>query len=40
MVTSTLDCRLTFRMWMWTYIAIAVGGTYECWARYGLTNLI
>ena len=25
---------------MWTYIAIAVGGTCGCWARYGMTNLI
>lgn len=25
---------------MWTYIAIAVGGTFGCWARYGMTNLI
>jgi len=25
---------------MWTYIAIAVGGTCGCWARYGMTNLV
>lgn len=25
---------------MWTYIAIAVGGTVGCWARYGMTNLV
>lgn len=25
---------------MWTYIAIAVGGTLGCWARYGMTNLV
>jgi CrcB protein len=25
---------------MWTYIAIAVGGTFGCWARYGMTNLV
>jgi len=25
---------------MWTYVAIAVGGTFGCWARYGMTNLI
>jgi CrcB protein len=25
---------------MWTYIAIAIGGTCGCWARYGMTNLI
>lgn len=25
---------------MWTYIAIAIGGTLGCWARYGMTSLI
>jgi CrcB protein len=25
---------------MWTYIAIAVGGTLGCWSRYGMTNLV
>jgi CrcB protein len=25
---------------MWTYVAIAVGGTVGCWARYGMTNLV
>jgi len=25
---------------MWTYVAIAIGGTLGCWARYGMTNLI
>ncbi len=25
---------------MWTYFAIAVGGTLGCWARYAMTNLI
>jgi fluoride exporter len=25
---------------MWTYIAIAAGGTLGCWARYGMTNLV
>jgi CrcB protein len=25
---------------MWTYVAIAVGGTIGCWARYGMTNLV
>jgi fluoride exporter len=25
---------------MWTYIAIAVGGTLGCWARYGMTTLV
>ena len=25
---------------MWTYFAIAVGGTIGCWARYGMTNLV
>lgn len=25
---------------MWTYLAIAVGGTLGCWARYGMTNLV
>ncbi len=25
---------------MWTYIAIAIGGTLGCWARYGMTGLI
>jgi len=25
---------------MWTYIAIAIGGTLGCWARYGMTNLV
>ena len=26
-------------MW-WTYIAIAIGGTLGCWARYAMTNLV
>jgi CrcB protein len=25
---------------MWTYIAIAVGGTIGCWGRYAMTNLV
>jgi fluoride exporter len=25
---------------MWTYVAIAIGGTLECWARYAQTNLV
>lgn len=25
---------------MWTYVAIAIGGTLGCWARYGMTNLM
>jgi fluoride exporter len=25
---------------MWTYIAIAIGGTLGCWARYAMTNLV
>jgi fluoride exporter len=25
---------------MWTYAAIAVGGTLGCWARFGQTNLV
>jgi CrcB protein len=25
---------------MWTYIAIAVGGTVGCWGRYAMTNLV
>lgn len=25
---------------MWTYIAIAIGGTLGCWARYAQTNLV
>jgi CrcB protein len=25
---------------MWTYIAIAIGGTFGCWARYAMTNLV
>jgi CrcB protein len=25
---------------MWTYIAIAIGGTLGCWARYSMTGLI
>lgn len=25
---------------MWAYVAIAIGGTLGCWARYGMTNLI
>lgn len=27
------------RMWT-TYVAIAIGGTLGCWARYGMTNLV
>jgi fluoride exporter len=25
---------------MMTYVAIAIGGTLGCWARYGMTNLV
>jgi CrcB protein len=25
---------------MWTYIAIAIGGTVGCWSRYAVTNLV
>jgi fluoride exporter len=25
---------------MWTYVAIAIGGTLGCWARYTQTNLV
>ena len=25
---------------MWTYVAIAIGGTLGCWARYAMTNLV
>ncbi len=25
---------------MWTYIAIAIGGTLGCWARYAMGNLV
>ena len=25
---------------MWNLVAIAVGGTVGCWARYGMTNLV
>ncbi|HSU04005.1 MAG TPA: fluoride efflux transporter CrcB [Acetobacteraceae bacterium] len=25
---------------MWTYVAIAIGGTIGCWARYATTNLV
>lgn len=25
---------------MWTYLAIAIGGTLGCWARYAMTNLV
>lgn len=25
---------------MWIYLAIAIGGTLGCWARYGVTNLV
>jgi len=25
---------------VWTYFAIAVGGTLGCWARYAMTNLV
>lgn len=25
---------------VWTYLAIAVGGTLGCWARYAMTNLV
>jgi CrcB protein len=25
---------------MWTYIAIAIGGTLGCWARYAMSNLV
>jgi fluoride exporter len=28
------------RQRVWTYIAIAVGGTLGCWARYAMTNLV
>ncbi len=25
---------------MWIYVAIAIGGTLGCWARYGMTNMV
>jgi CrcB protein len=25
---------------MWTYVAIAIGGTFGCWARYAQSNLV
>jgi CrcB protein len=25
---------------VWTYVAIAIGGTFGCWARYAMTNLV
>jgi fluoride exporter len=25
---------------MWTYVAIAIGGTLGCWARFAQTNLV
>ena len=25
---------------MWAYVAIAIGGTLGCWARYAMTNLV
>jgi CrcB protein len=25
---------------VWVYAAIALGGTFGCWARYGMTNLV
>ncbi len=25
---------------MWTYVAIALGGTLGCWARFAMTNLV
>ena len=25
---------------MWTYVAIAIGGTFGCWARYAMANLV
>jgi CrcB protein len=25
---------------MWTYVAIAIGGTLGCWARYAQTNMV
>lgn len=28
------------RQRVWTYVAIAVGGTLGCWARYAMTNLV
>ena len=28
------------RQRVWTYIAIAIGGTFGCWARYAMTNLV
>jgi CrcB protein len=28
------------RQRVWTYFAIAVGGTLGCWARYAMTNLV
>jgi fluoride exporter len=28
------------RQRVWTYLAIAVGGTLGCWARYAMTNLV
>jgi CrcB protein len=32
--------RERLRQRVWTYVAIAVGGTLGCWARYAMTNLI
>jgi fluoride exporter len=29
-----------WRQRVWTYFAIAVGGTLGCWARYAMTNLV
>jgi fluoride exporter len=28
------------RQRVWTYFAIAIGGTLGCWARYAMTNLV
>ncbi|HEY4045120.1 MAG TPA: fluoride efflux transporter CrcB [Rhodopila sp.] len=28
------------RQHVWTYTAIAIGGTFGCWARYAMTNLV
>jgi fluoride exporter len=28
------------RQRVWTYVAIAVGGTLGCWARYAMSNLV
>jgi CrcB protein len=32
--------RERLRQHVWTYTAIAIGGTFGCWARYAMTNLV